>query len=305
MKKIIISLGMLVILAINSLQAQKIEPQWKIYLAFEDGTGQKDTVWLGYDPLATYGQNPDTIFGERWEYLDTSKFNVYVEYDPPSNKAIKSRIFPTNLFVHMNLYVTKGKLPVTMKWEKNKLNSENLPNYLYPNIPNRPKARIDVYQLGVLLDIQIPDCPFSFDMIPQMILTDYESEDFYSMCHCIKYDSVYFSETENYSELGETVKYPESLKFGVNPYNYEPDIVDIVETDISLYPNPVSNILTINNKNNKKLLVNIYDIHGSLILNDKVYDHTTNIDMSNFIKGLYLIKIIDNDNFKTFKINKL
>ena len=37
-------------------------PEFKFYLAFEDSAGNKDTIWLGYDPSATLGI--DTLFGE-------------------------------------------------------------------------------------------------------------------------------------------------------------------------------------------------------------------------------------------------
>ncbi|HQD34550.1 MAG TPA: hypothetical protein PKU81_03570, partial [Bacteroidales bacterium] len=37
-------------------------PEFKFYLAFEDSAGNKDTIWLGYDPSATLGI--DILFGE-------------------------------------------------------------------------------------------------------------------------------------------------------------------------------------------------------------------------------------------------
>lgn len=55
-------------------QAQ-IEPQFKFYLAFEDATGQRDTVWLILDTSAVLIE--DTAFNERILPIDSHKFDVF------------------------------------------------------------------------------------------------------------------------------------------------------------------------------------------------------------------------------------
>lgn len=68
---------------------------------------------------------------------------------------------------------------------------------------------------------------------------------------------------------------------------------------ISMYPNPVNDFLNIqiNEKNNHTENFFIYDISGRLLLSNSFNDYT-NIDLSNFSKGFYIIEIKSGD--KTF-----
>ncbi|MEN9521788.1 MAG: hypothetical protein RL065_165, partial [Bacteroidota bacterium] len=54
------------------------QPAWVFPLWFENGDGQKDTVYIGYDIHADTwnGIGPDTIFGEKWQVINFNKFNV-------------------------------------------------------------------------------------------------------------------------------------------------------------------------------------------------------------------------------------
>ncbi|MBK6730753.1 MAG: hypothetical protein IPG60_07235 [Bacteroidetes bacterium] len=55
------------------------QPAWVFPLWFEDGTGAKDTLYLGYDSEGQdYGYpQSDTVFAEYFNLIDTTKFNVY------------------------------------------------------------------------------------------------------------------------------------------------------------------------------------------------------------------------------------
>tara|TARA_B110000046_G_C12909099_1_gene362037 strand:- start:70 stop:264 length:195 start_codon:yes stop_codon:yes gene_type:complete len=54
-------------------QAQ-VEPQFKFYLAFEDATEQRDTVWIVIDTNAVLVE--DTIFNEWILPIDSHNFYV-------------------------------------------------------------------------------------------------------------------------------------------------------------------------------------------------------------------------------------
>ena len=72
-------------------------------------------------------------------------------------------------------------------------------------------------------------------------------------------------------------------------------------TGLSLYPNPVSNILTIDSK--KEILnVKIYNHLGQLLKNQK--SPLNYIDFSTFNKGIYFIKVNVDDKEATYKIIK-
>ena len=73
---------------------------------------------------------------------------------------------------------------------------------------------------------------------------------------------------------------------------------------ISLYPNPSNNTITITNNNSVEKIskVAIYDISGKIIysLYNSV-DSTINIDVSHFSKGMYLVKLLSENNAKVTK----
>lgn len=89
------------------------------------------------------------------------------------------------------------------------------------------------------------------------------------------------------------------------------DLNDEIETDlnegstgqsISIYPNPVTNILTFNTTDNKKVTqIMLYSMDGKIIL-DKAIENNQ-IDLSNLLEGTYILKT-DFDNSTNFKIIK-
>lgn len=71
--------------------------------------------------------------------------------------------------------------------------------------------------------------------------------------------------------------------------------------DISIYPNPVKDVITINSFNISNIFkTEIYDIMGSLIevSNDKV------INIEDYPSGIYILKIISNNTIQDFKVIK-
>jgi uncharacterized delta-60 repeat protein len=79
----------------------------------------------------------------------------------------------------------------------------------------------------------------------------------------------------------------------------------INNNEITLFPNPVDNVLNFKTSNFSNVSkVNIYDLIGNQILKDKNVIND-NIDISNFSKGIYLIKMTTtNDDIITKKIIK-
>jgi hypothetical protein len=94
---------------------------------------------------------------------------------------------------------------------------------------------------------------------------------------------------------------------------YEISVVTAVEKakDISLeivvYPNPVTDFakLKIKNYEVENLRYQLYDIHSSLLQDNKIVGNETNIIMSNLLPATYFLKVTDiNKVIKTFKIIK-
>jgi Secretion system C-terminal sorting domain len=74
-------------------------------------------------------------------------------------------------------------------------------------------------------------------------------------------------------------------------------------TKTNLYPNPVKDILNIENQENITNVA-IYNLLGQEVLNKTINNNKTEIDVSGFTSGNYLVKITAENQFQTFKIVK-
>lgn len=89
--------------------------------------------------------------------------------------------------------------------------------------------------------------------------------------------------------------------------NPDPEINELeIEDLIGIYPNPVTNQIGIIFENVKTATLNICDIQGKIIYSKEIENEYTNIDVSDFSKGIYMIKIVDEKGniLKTEKIVK-
>ena len=79
--------------------------------------------------------------------------------------------------------------------------------------------------------------------------------------------------------------------------------INNIENNISIYPNPTTNFITINAENITS--VKIINITGKIISSYEVTDNSTTIDLSNIEKGIYFVKINTENSTYTKKIIKL
>lgn len=80
-------------------------------------------------------------------------------------------------------------------------------------------------------------------------------------------------------------------------------IASFEDTKISMYPNPVSSSLSINSVE-KLDAISIYNVIGQEVLNLKVNDTNTIINVSNFENGIYIIKTFSEGKVSTTKFIK-
>ncbi len=78
------------------------------------------------------------------------------------------------------------------------------------------------------------------------------------------------------------------------------NVSNMESNEIIIYPNPNNGIIYIKNNNSQLMDIKIYDIKGKIIFTDKIQE-SDKIDITNFEKGTYLIKIFDGLNEKTSK----
>lgn len=77
----------------------------------------------------------------------------------------------------------------------------------------------------------------------------------------------------------------------------------VVNTKISVYPNPVENILTIN-ASDKVDAIMIFNVLGQQVSEVIIDETNKQIDVSGLANGIYMLKVISNSTQDTFKIVK-
>ncbi len=110
MKIVLAFLGLL-IFHIN-LPAQS---QWKFHIAFEDGTGAKDTIWCIWD-TTSHGTLPtDTVLGEGSVIFNYNDFNVWIyNYD---NDSTKTRVVPFSWDFGLEVRAFNFQYPIIVTWD--------------------------------------------------------------------------------------------------------------------------------------------------------------------------------------------
>ena len=75
----------------------------------------------------------------------------------------------------------------------------------------------------------------------------------------------------------------------------------------SVYPNPVTDVLTLRIEGEVKMqyAMSLYDLNGICVVYKKISDVETSIDMKNLVRATYFLKVTDTGKeVKTFKIIK-
>ncbi|WMW77328.1 T9SS type A sorting domain-containing protein [Flavobacterium sp. 20NA77.7] len=76
---------------------------------------------------------------------------------------------------------------------------------------------------------------------------------------------------------------------------------------LNVFPNPTTDILTLNIKNTNFETLNyqLFDINGKLLMSDKISSEDTILRMQDLSTAVYILKVLDkNKEIKTFKILK-
>ncbi len=82
--------------------------------------------------------------------------------------------------------------------------------------------------------------------------------------------------------------------------------VKLDDIPLQVYPNPTSNSFNINNSNLNINNVIVLNINGKELINiSQKFEKNINIDLSYYPKGMYLVKIITENQFNLSKINRL
>mgnify|MGYP003639809058 CR=1 FL=1 len=69
---------------------------------------------------------------------------------------------------------------------------------------------------------------------------------------------------------------------------------NLIDNQLLLYPNPAKDLVTITNLPFEKTEIIIFDINGKAIVTKIVNTETARIDTSNFLNGVYLVRLDHN-----------
>jgi len=112
--------------------------------------------------------------------------------------------------------------------------------------------------------------------------------------------SVYFTDTNT----GYTVGYNGTILKTTNGGGYPQGVNDLpsISNSIKLYPNPAVNELTV--ETFEKGILSVFNLNGELLLQLKITESTTKIDITTLPKGLYLLKLVGEKDVRTGKFIK-
>ena len=92
-------------------------------------------------------------------------------------------------------------------------------------------------------------------------------------------------------------------QFKISAYDASLTADSFENSNFNYYPNPVKNILNLDN-NQKITQVSIFNFLGQEVLAKSLNSTNANLDLSNLVKGVYLVKVLANQQIKTFKVIK-
>ncbi len=108
--------------------------------------------------------------------------------------------------------------------------------------------------------------------------------------------------TETYSFGGEIL----TQGFQQANFLYTSIVENAENNEITIFPNPFSDIINVNTGEYKGLQLMIYDLNGSVLIEKKVAKSNIQLDFSSFSPGLYFMRIGDGQKeMKVFKIQKI
>ena len=265
------------------------QPAWVFPLYFEDAIGQRDTIYLGYDPDAHFTQWPftiDSIFGEYIFLQDTSVFYATAKSFLPDSifKVDITLLNPGTGNLHYNITFSNFHLPLKVKWNKEQFYGNSLPFISQSPLPTAQA----IFWMGSLYSED-----FSCGGTQPILITDTAYDD------CTYSDSIILDWQFNWN--------PSSDGRGIiiEPWTGEApvDVVEVEKNGIKIFPNPASEKIYVITENNQNYDYVICDLLGNIIKESKT--NNLFIDLSEISNGVYFMSLSNSKKIftKTIIIN--
>lgn len=263
------------------------QPLWFIPIYFEEGGGQSDTIYLGYDERADIQSNFDTLFG-RIDSVINNEFHAFARYIF-NNEGMVTNISESANNMNTDVSFINGVFPFKITWDYSKMYTTSLPESHFPDLGlDTPRIKIFVEAIGQ--NVQ----PF-YDNNSIIYLSDTSLGNGYSHFE----DSVIVGNEFS----GLPIDNATGLSFNVVRKNYLSTSIDSgnnFENSLLCFPNPVKGVLRISLKDEINFGF-ITNIHGEKLV---WLDDFSQIDVSSLSQGVYFLSLYSNTNRYIKKIVK-
>lgn len=284
MYRFTLSLVIFGMLLLVEVKAQPQTAQWSFYLAFEDASGAKDSLWYVLDTAATtpnvwsanspYRTGQDPQFGEVPFPLSDTEFEVfmagYASFDTLEDGSItniQSGNFNVEARPVWSPYLGSGGvsahnyvLPITMRYDASLLTSATINALINQDMTDTFMDSDYLYSFAAGV--------FCFLQYDSLVLPYFEIQG-------VEFDHfpIYFS-----LQPGNTCA---GLSVSERP-----------KIDVNIYPNPAAEIIVIQTREDFNQ-VEIFDLSGKRVLNVSVQNGLTQstIDVSTLNSGMYVLSI--------------
>ena len=184
---------LLPLLALALAYTATAQPTWRFHLAFEDGSGARDTLWFVWDTTATVhyvGTPPDYDLGEGPVDMDTTAFNMWMYNGNDERTQTDAQPYLGGFYPMFGSFEIWGENfigPMTIRWDSSLFNAPFLPEPVFaaalngefffwyhdPYVPDFPPGYIPggyVCWLTGRDSVVLPDiggtplCPFTFQI---------------------------------------------------------------------------------------------------------------------------------------------
>jgi hypothetical protein len=251
----------------------QIQPAWVMPLWFENGDGQRDTLYFCYDDSAGYPS--DTLFGVIAYKENPDSFNMTFAISV-YNDSIHQKVAVGNNnlpYQSIGILPQNPSLPLVLRWDPSLFYSDSLP---FPDQDPAPRAEGHLFYD---LPTQVDGCTYS----QPIIMTDSVVSPTFT---CYLNDSIVFE--------GVGASY---LTFSVHPwtgmYLGFPQVHNMDE--LKLYPNPAYNNITIELPEHLPSAdLFLYDVYGRNLMQQSLSEYVTELNISHLIPAMYLIVIRSN-----------
>lgn len=103
------------------------QPAWRFHLAFENGDGTRDTIWLVFDTSATLMPEVDEALGEGAVEMNLGEFNVWKYNGNGDSTKTEARPYTSFPILYAQVNAFNWQAPVTIRWDTTMFHASYLP----------------------------------------------------------------------------------------------------------------------------------------------------------------------------------